>query len=141
MYQRYSRRAPMMRTSCGPTTSTRSFSSRTYCWSFFQFSSRLASTWRMNSSRAVWASVTPVSAGAAARTAGCTGTATEAPIPTRTAARKTLVGTEGQFTGYDGYAGCDGYAGYDGYAGCDGYAGYVGYVGYDGCWGCLPRRT
>src|SRR5687767_9035074 len=39
----------------GPVRSNFSSSSRTYCWSFFQLSSRRASTFSMNASRSDWA--------------------------------------------------------------------------------------
>src|SRR5688572_10201838 len=47
----YSRRMPQSGKPPGPVRSNPSFSSRTYCWSFFQLSSRRASTFAMNASR------------------------------------------------------------------------------------------
>src|SRR5688572_13052482 len=47
----YSRRMPQSGKPPGPVRSKPSFSSRTYCWSFFQLSSRRASTFAMNASR------------------------------------------------------------------------------------------
>ena len=44
MYQVYSRCSPQSGTCAGPRSSTRSRSSRMYCWSFFQLSSRRART-------------------------------------------------------------------------------------------------
>ena len=46
----YSRLAPQRSISPGPRNSTRSCSSRMYCWTFFQFSSRRVSTCAMNAS-------------------------------------------------------------------------------------------
>src|SRR5678816_676254 len=54
MNQLYSRRSPQTGTCDGPRTSTASRSSRMYCCSFFQFSSRFASTCFMKSSRSDW---------------------------------------------------------------------------------------
>src|SRR5436190_21538278 len=55
MYQVYSRRSPQTGVRSGPRMSIASRSSSTYCCSFFQLSSRRASTRRMNASRSVCA--------------------------------------------------------------------------------------
>src|SRR5438067_11557401 len=55
MYQVYSRRSPQIGTRPVPRNSICSRSSRMYCWSFFQLSSRRATTSFMNASRSVWA--------------------------------------------------------------------------------------
>ena len=55
MYQVYSRRSPHSTDRSGPRTSISSRSSRMYCWSFFQLSSRRASTCCMKASRSVCA--------------------------------------------------------------------------------------
>src|SRR5688572_8885319 len=49
-YHMYSRSAPHKSMSNGPRSSARSFSSRMYCWTFFQFSSRRVSTCAMKAS-------------------------------------------------------------------------------------------
>ena len=57
MNHEYSRRMPHSGRPPGPVRSKASFSSRTYCWSFFQLSSRRASTRSMKASRSDWAAI------------------------------------------------------------------------------------
>ena len=69
MNQVYSRRSPQTGSAHGPRMSMCSRSSRMYCWSFFQLSSRLVITSRIKPSRSVCARTAPGAATNAARAA------------------------------------------------------------------------
>src|SRR5438093_5712417 len=67
MYQVYSRRSPQIGRRVGPRSSICSRSSRMYCCSFFQLSSRRATTCFMNASRSLCAETAPAPVQTAAR--------------------------------------------------------------------------
>ena len=67
MNQVYSRRSPQIGTRCGPRISNCSRSSKMYCCSFFQLSSRLATTCFMKASRSFSAGTAPSESAAPSR--------------------------------------------------------------------------